>query len=143
MLPRPCARPLISSGTASAQRRLPIIVPPLDLPNSMSTSVFKGAIGAGTISAHFAAASGNSGSALLFISFAEMGGANPVVDQGAAVPGGFANVSLSPAKNGPLEVWVDCGQATDEGRLTVSLNGTEVDADDTLGSVRWIYSVEA
>jgi hypothetical protein len=109
----------------------------------MSTSVFKGAISSGAIAAKFMSDFSNVDSDLLVVSYAEDGGGNPAVDQGAAAPGGFANVALNAPQPGVLEVWVTTGHATDSGRLTVIRNGTTVDDEPIQGSVRWVYAVEA
>lgn len=108
----------------------------------MSTSVFKGVIGAGAVSARFMSDFSNADSDLLVISYAETGGGNPDVDQAAAVPGGFADVRLNAAGRGVLEVWVATGQAADSGRLSVARDGTTVDEEPIQGSVRWIYAVD-
>jgi hypothetical protein len=108
----------------------------------MSTSVFKGGIGKGRISAKFLSDFSNVDSDLLMISYAETGGGTgSAVDQGAAAPGGFANVSIDAPKKGILEVWVATGNATDSGRLSVSLDGTVKHEEPVVGSVRWVYSV--
>jgi len=109
----------------------------------MSTSVFKGGIGTGTVSARYLADSSNADSDLLIVSFALNGGGNPQVSQGAAVPGGFAKAGVSAAGTGVLEVWVSTGLAADGGQLTVSLDGTVLDDEAIRGSVRWVYAVGA
>jgi hypothetical protein len=109
----------------------------------MSTSVFKGAIGTGRISAKFMSDFSNVDSDLAVISYAEVGGGNPQVDLAAAVPGGFAEASVNAPKKGVLEVFIVTGQATDSGRLTVSRDGTTVHEEAIQGSVRWVYAVGA
>lgn len=108
----------------------------------MSTTVFKGGIGKGTISAKFLSDFSNADSDLLMISYGETGGGGgTAVDQGSAAPGGFANVSVSAPKQGVLEVWVVTGNATDSGRLSVFQGGSLKHDEAILGSVRWVYSV--
>jgi hypothetical protein len=109
----------------------------------VSTSVFKGALKGGKVSARFLSDFSNVDSDLLVISYAEMGGGNPQVDQRATAPGGFADVSVDAQRPGVLEVWVATGHAGDRGRLSVSSNGTAVDEEPIQGSVRWVYSVES
>lgn len=108
----------------------------------MSTTVFKGPIGAGTIQAKFLSDFSNIDSDLLTMSYAQIGGGNPQVDTGITVPGGSASVTLNPSKPGVLEILVATGQATDSGRLEVSLNGVLKDQGPVQDSVRWIYAVQ-
>lgn len=108
----------------------------------MSTTVFKGAIGTGTIHARFQSDFSNIDSDLLTISYAQIGGGNPQVDTAIAVPGGSASVSLSPASVGVLEVMVATGRASDSGRLEVTRNGSTVDQGPVQGSVRWVFAVQ-
>src|SRR4051812_46548392 len=103
----------------------------------MSISTFKGELVAGTIKADFSADFSNEGSALLQMSYAESGGGNPQLSHDIAQPGLAAHTSLTVSKKGILEVWVVAGADEDSGRLVVSSNGTEKDADNIQGSVRW------
>jgi hypothetical protein len=107
----------------------------------MPTSVFKGGIGTGTVSARYQPNAANTDSDLLIISFARTGGGDPDVRQAAAAPGGFARVEIDAPGEGVLEVWVSTGQAGDGGQLTTALNGTALDDEATQGSVRWVYAV--
>ena len=109
----------------------------------MAESVFKGPIGAGSIAAKFLSDVSNEDSDLLIISYAPRGGGNAEVDQDAAAPGGFADVSVEAPRRGVLEVTVAIGHAADSGRLIVSRNEAEVHNEPIRGSVRWIYAVEA
>lgn len=107
----------------------------------MSTSVFQGGIETGTFSARYLPAAANSGSGLLFVSFARTGGGDPDVRQAAAAPGGFAKVEIVAPGEGVLEVWISAGQAGDAGQLTTALNGTVLNDTPIQGAVRWIYAV--
>ena len=107
----------------------------------MSSSVFKGQILAGDISAQCQADFSNESSTLLTMSYAEKGGGNPQVRHEVAVPGGSARVGLNAPTDGMLEVWVVAGHEEDSGRLQVLHGGTQVDVDSTQGSVRWVYAV--
>lgn len=107
----------------------------------MADTVFKGAIAAGTLGAHFQSDAGNADSDLLVIAYAANGGGDAAVDQSAAAPGGFAKVSVQGEKTGLLEVFVAIGAESDSGKLSVSTNGKVVDDEAITGSVRWVYSV--
>jgi hypothetical protein len=111
------------------------------LGETMAT-VFKGAISAGTIQAKFLSDFSNVDSDLLAMSYAQVGGGSPQVDTAAAVPGGFATVSLSPTAAGVLEVMVATGHTTDSGRLEVTRNGTAVTQGPVQDSVTWVFSVQ-
>jgi hypothetical protein len=108
----------------------------------MSTTVFKGAIKAGTLSAKFMSDFSNAGSDLLIMMYAESGGGNPQSEQAAAAPGASATVSLPAGKKGVLEVWIAAGHEADSGLLQVSCDGTQADQGAILGSARWVYAVE-
>jgi hypothetical protein len=108
----------------------------------MSTSVFKGSIGTGTLAARFRSDISNLDADLLILAYSAIGGGNPQVDRDASAPGGAASTKVTGAQPGILEVFVSTGQATDSGRLDVSLNGTVVHDEPILGPVRWVYSVE-
>jgi hypothetical protein len=107
------------------------------------SSVFKGSIKTGTIGAKFSGDASNAGSALVVISYADVGGAGAKVSQAAVAPGGTARVSVMTGANGVLEVWVAAGAAADTGVLEVFRdNGTTVDQANIAGPVRWAYSVQ-
>lgn len=108
----------------------------------MSTTVFKGAIGTGTIQARFLSDSSNIDSDLLTISYAQIGGGNPEVNTAVTAPGGSAVASLSPMAAGVLEVLVATGQDSDSGQLEITRNGAAVDQGPIQGSARWVYSVQ-
>jgi hypothetical protein len=108
----------------------------------MSTTVFKGAIGTGTIQAKFLSDFSNVDSDLLTMSYAEIGGGNPQVDTGVAVPGGFATTKLTVNAPGVLEILVATGHASDSGRLEVTRDGAPVDQGPIQDSVRWIFAVQ-
>lgn len=104
-------------------------------------SVFKGAVGSGTISAAFLSDPDNADDDLLVIAYAPIGGGSSGMDRAVSSPGGRARVSLQTAADGVLEVWVAIGTLTDKGRLSVSRDGEAVHEEDVTGSVRWVYSV--
>ena len=108
----------------------------------MSSTVFKGAIGTGTIQARFLSDFSNADSDLLTIAYSEIGGGGAAVDLATASPGGFATVSVLAPAAGVLEVMVATGQANDSGRLEVTRDGIPVDAGAMMDSVRWVYSVQ-
>jgi hypothetical protein len=105
-------------------------------------SVFRGTVGAGTISASFLSDPDNADDDLLVIAYAPIGGGSSGMDRAVSNPGGRARVSLQAADEGVLEVWVAIGTLTDRGRLSVSLDGVAVHEEDVKGSVRWVYSVQ-
>ena len=106
----------------------------------MSTSVFKGSIKTGTISARYRAAMTNPDPDLLVISYAPDGGPS-VSFQDAAAPGGSAVVQIDAPARGVLEVLVVTGISTEHGRLTTACDGTTEDDEEIAGSTRWIYAV--
>jgi hypothetical protein len=108
----------------------------------MSSTVFKGAIKAGAISAMFLSDVSNADSDLLILSYAAIGGGGPQVDRDVTAPGGVARVGFTADANGILEVWAVTGQLTDGGRLQVMEDGMLKDDEPVQGSVRWVYSVE-
>jgi hypothetical protein len=109
----------------------------------MADSVFKGAIATGTIEATLLSDSSNVDSDMVTISYAELGGGNPQVDQAVVVPGGSGDVSVSAPKKGVLEVLVATGHTTDSGRLSVSCDGESVHNEPIQGSAHWVYAVGA
>lgn len=108
-----------------------------------SGSVFKGAIGGGTIRAKFFSDHMNEDADLLVISYAPLSGAPSQVDTDATPAGGHAEVEVDALENGILEVWLAIGAAEDSGRLQVQRDGLVLDDEMIRGSVRWVYSVEA
>jgi hypothetical protein len=108
----------------------------------MSTTVFKGAIKPGLVRATFKSDFSNLDPDLLMISYALIGGANPSEDHAVVAPGGSGSVSLTTAGTGVLEILVATKQASDSGRLEVTLDGAAPDADSIQNAVRWIYSVQ-
>jgi hypothetical protein len=106
----------------------------------MSTSVFKGSIKTGTISARYRAAATNPDPDLLVISYAPDGGPS-VSFQDAAAPGGSAAVQVDAPSRGVLELFVVTGFSTEHGRLTVACDGETEDDDEIAGSTRWVYAV--
>ena len=108
----------------------------------MSATVFKGAIKAGPVRAVFLSDVSNADSDLLIMSYARIGGAEPLVGRDSTAPGGTASVGFTTPANGILEVWAVTGQASDSGRLQVREDATLRDDEPIQGSVRWVYSVE-
>lgn len=108
----------------------------------MSATVFKGAIKTGPVRATFLSDMSNADSDLLIMSYARIGGAEPLVDRDSTAPGGTASVGFTAPANGILEVWTVTGEATDSGRLQVRQDETLKDDEPIQGSVRWVYSVE-
>jgi hypothetical protein len=108
----------------------------------MSTTVFKGAIRAGSLAATFLSDSSNADSGLLVMSYAETGGGSPQVEQAVSAPGGSASVGVNAPRKGVLEVWVAAGPATDGGRLQVTRDGAMVDDETIQGPSRWVFAVE-
>jgi hypothetical protein len=107
----------------------------------MAADEYKGGIAHGAITAKFQADYSNGGSALLYISYAETGGANPQVSHAAVVPGGSQTVAVNTTVPGVLEVWVAVGQSDDSGRLVVTTGATTADDEPVQGAVSWGYSV--
>ena len=108
----------------------------------MSTTVFKGSIKAGEISAELRPDAANGDPDLLMIGYTPDGG-GPVSRQDTAAPGGFARVVISAPSKGAIEVFVVAFIESDRGHLTVKCDGVVEDADAIQGSTRWIYAVVA
>jgi hypothetical protein len=107
----------------------------------MATSVFKGPIDTGEITARFLSDFSNLDSDLLGIGYAETGGGNPQSDHDVAAPGSAISVALTVTGQGILEVFVAIGHSSDTGRLSVSCNGQVVNDEPVQGSIRWTYAV--
>lgn len=108
----------------------------------MSATVFKGAIKTGPVGATFLSDVSNADSDLLIMSYAQIGGSEPLVDRDSTAPGGSASVGFITPANGILEVWAVTGHESDGGRLQVREDGILKDDEPIQGSVRWVYSVE-
>ena len=106
----------------------------------MATSVFKGSIKAGAISAKFQSDFSNVDSDLLMANYADSTGGNVQVPRVAIAPGGSGTVSVNAVKAGGLEVTVDTGHDQESGRLRVE-GGGRVDDEPIQGPVRWVYMV--
>jgi len=106
----------------------------------MSTTVFKGSIRPGEISAELRPDAGNQDPDLLILGYTPDGGA-PVSRQDTAAPGGFAAVAVDAPSVGTIEVFVAAFVDTDGGELSVKCNGAVEDSDTIQGSTRWIYVV--
>ena len=105
-------------------------------------SVFKGSIGASTISARFVSDLGNADDDLLVIAYAPIGGGTSAMDRAVSNPGDRARVSPQASSEGVLEVLVAIATVTDRGRLSVSCDAETAEEDEVRGSVRWVYSVQ-
>ena len=109
----------------------------------MGTSTFKGAIRGGSISAVLLSDLSNQDADLLVAAYSPLTPGSSLVDHSESVPGGRAEVRLDALDNGVLEVWVAIGAEEDRGRLQVFRDGVLYGEEEIVGSVRWVYSVEA
>jgi hypothetical protein len=107
----------------------------------MATSVFKGSIDTGEITARFLSDFSNLDSDLLGIGYSETGGGNPQSEHDVGAPGSAIAVHLAVTRQGILEVFIAIGHPSDTGRLSVSCNGNIVNDEPVMGSVRWTYAV--
>ena len=106
----------------------------------MSTTVFKGSIRPGEISAELRPNAANADPDLLMIGYTPDGG-GPVSRQDTAAPGGFARVAVAAPSVGTIEIFVAAFVEADHGELTVKCDGVIEDTGPIQGSTRWVYVV--